>query len=252
MSEAQVTSSAVEIATAAGVIDAQLFHPAAGSWPGLLLLTDIRGARPAFDEMGRHLAAHGYTVLLPNLYYRGGHASAIGPALSTNDDAAKTRRAALRAALTPSAWHDDLTGLLAFLDAHERVRGRQYGIVGYCMSGGFALRGAADFPDRIAAAASFHGGGLATDAEDSPHLRAAEIKARLYFGHADADASMPPEAIARLDAALSAAGVDSTSETYTGARHGFAVSDGQAYNAEAAARHWRSLLRLFDSSLALG
>jgi carboxymethylenebutenolidase len=251
MSEIQVAGAAVEIATAAGVVDAQLFHPAAaGNWPAVLLLTDIRGSRPAFDEMGRHLAAHGYTVLLPNLYYRGGHASTIGPALATNDDEAKTRRAALRAALTPSAWRGDLTGLLAFLDGHERVRGRQFGIAGYCMSGSFALRGAADFPDRITAAASFHGGGLATDAADSPHLRAGDIKARLYLGHADADGSMPPEAIARLDTALREANVDSTSETYTGAKHGFAVSDGQAYNAEAAARHWRSLFGLFAASFA--
>lgn len=250
MDEAQIAGSAVEIAAASGAIDAQFFHPdAPGIWPGVVLLTDIRGSRPAFEDMGRHLAAHGYAVLLPNLYYRGGRAPVVDPSLPVSDEGARARRGALRAALTPEAWRADLAALLGFLDGNERVH-KPYGIVGYCMSGSFALRGAADFPDQIAAAASFHGGGLASDAADSPHLRAGEIKARLYFGHAENDGSMPAEAIARLDDALREAGVSATNETYAGARHGFAVADGQAYNTEAASRHWRNLLQLFDGALA--
>ncbi len=130
-----------------------------------------------------------------------------------------------------------------------RLRSPQTGVIGYCMSGSFALRAAADFPDRIAAAASFHGGGLATEAPDSPHLNVERIKAQLYFGHAEADASMPPEAIARLDSALTQAGVKFTGEIYAARHGGFAVADGPAYNATAAEKHWQSLLGLFDAAL---
>jgi len=119
----------------------------------------------------------------------------------------KARRAVLRAALTPEAIRADLGAQLDYLSRHPKTRGATAGVVGYCMTGSFALRAAADFPARIAAAASFHGGGLASDAPDSPHLRADRIKASLYLGYADNDASMSPEMIERLEAALRANGV---------------------------------------------
>ncbi len=244
-----IITAQVNIPTADGVIDAHTYHPAGpGAWPAVLLFTDIRGVRPVFEAMGQRLAALGYAVLLPNTYYRGGRAPVVDPTLPVADEAAKGRRAALRAALTPEALRADIAVLLDYLAAQPYVRGLQTGVIGYCMSGSFALRAAADFPDRIAAAASFHGGGLATEAPDSPHLNVERIKAQLYFGHAEADASMPPEAIARLDSALTQGGVKFTSEIYA-ARHGFAVADGPAYNATAAEKHWQSLTVLFGATL---
>ena len=123
------------------------------------------------------------------------------------------------------------------------------GVVGYCMSGSIAVRMAADFPDRIAAAASFHGGRLATDAPDSPHLLVGKVTGELYFGHADQDGSMPAEAIARLETALKQAGVKARSELYAGARHGYAVEGMAAYDKAASERHWSTLLDLFGRTL---
>jgi carboxymethylenebutenolidase len=202
--------------------------------------------------MGRRLAASGYVVLLPNIYYRAGRAPVVDPTLPINDEAARARRNELRATLTPEVVRADLAAQLDYLARDSHVRGPQAGVVGYCLTGAFALRTAEDFPERIAAAASFHGGGLASDAPDSPHLRVDRIKARLYFGYADEDASMPPEMIGRLETALRKAGVPFRSDLYTGARHGFAVEDGQAFDRAAAERHWHNLIDLFDSAFAKG
>jgi len=249
-SSGDVTGTTIDIDTEHGVVDAELFHPTGpGAWPAVLLLTDIRGLRPAFAAMGQRLASHGYVVLLPNLYYRGGRAPVVDPSLPVNDEGARTRRAALRAALTPAAIRADLGALLDFLAGHARVQGSHTGVVGYCMSGSFALRAAAAFPERIAAAASFHGGGLASDAPDSPHLEVTGIKAELYFGYADQDASMSPEMIDRLEVALRDHDISFVSELYVGARHGFAVEDSPAFSHDAAERHWRNLIDLFDTTL---
>jgi len=248
MNEMSVLSESVDIITNDGVIDALLFHPE-GEWPGVVMLTDIRGTRPAFEEMARRLAEHGYVVLLPNVYYRGGRAPVVDPTLPATDPVARAQRNTLRSALTPAAVRADLAALFAYLENSEFVRGEKIGVVGYCMTGGSAMRAAADFPNVVAAAASFHGGGLASDEPDSPHLRAGEIKGRLYFGHADEDASMPAEAIARLEETLRNNGVRFRSETYAGARHGFAVPDGAAFNPTAAERHWGNLLELLDEEL---
>ena len=251
MAYPETTGESVEIAGGDGVIDAQLFHPAAdGAWPGVLLLTDIRGVRPAFAAMGRRLAAQGYSVLLPNLYYRAGRAPVVDPSLPVQDETARARRNALRAALTPEAIRADLAAQLDFLAGSGVVRGTAAGVVGYCMSGAFALRAAVDFPQRIAAAASFHGGGLATDAADSPHRHLERIRARLYFGYADEDASMPPEMIELLETSLRDSAIPFRSDLYVGARHGFAVADGAAFDPEAAERHWRNLIDLFAGAFA--
>jgi carboxymethylenebutenolidase len=243
--------STVDIVTDQGVIDGHLFHPdETGSWPGMLLLTDIRGVRLAFQAMGHRLAANGYVVLLPNIYYRAGRAPVVDPTLPINDEVARARRSELRATLTPEVVRTDLAAQLDYLTSQKQVRGDQAGVVGYWLTGAFALRAAEDFPERIAAAASFHGGGLASDAPDSPHLRVDQIKARLYLGYADEDPSMPAEMIERLETALRKAGVPFRSDLYTGARHGFAIEDGQAFDRDAAERHWHNLINLFHSAFA--
>ncbi|MFT4198716.1 MAG: dienelactone hydrolase family protein [Pseudoxanthomonas sp.] len=238
-----------DIPSADGLIDAETFHPdGSGPFPALLLFTDIRGPRPVYSRLAQRLAGRGLYVLLPHPYYRAGRAPVVDPALPVQDERAHAQRQALRAALTPAALVRDFDALVAFLDARPETDAQRLGVVGYCMSGAFALRLAARFPARVRAAASFHGGGLTTDAADSPHLLADRLAARLYFGHAEQDASMPAAAIALLERSLAQAGADFRSEVYP-ARHGFAIEDASAYDAAAAARHLQALQALLDDTL---
>lgn len=246
-----MSHSRIDVAAQDGVIDAYFVTPEGGGpFPAVVLLSDIRGSRPTYDAMADRLARSGYAVLLPNLYHRGGRAPHIAPGQTMADAGVGERLRGHRAALTPEALQGDFAALTAFLDASPQVDARRIGVVGYCMSGAFALRFAAQFPDRVRAAASFHGGDLArADDAQSPHLLAPRIKARLYIGHADQDASAPPDQIARLDGALAAAGVEHVAELYEGALHGFAITDAAAYNARASEDHWTSLLGLFAGAL---
>lgn len=240
----------VDIKTPEGTMDAKLFHPdGQGQAPAVILLTDAMGIRPAFEAMARRLAKAGYVVLLPNVYYREGRAPLPNLEGSFADEAFRKRIFGLIATLTPERVRTDAAAELDFLASQPRVKGSRVGVVGYCMSGSMAVRMAADFPERIAAAASFHGGRLATDDPNSPHLVVGKVKGELYFGHADQDGSMPAEAIARLEAALKEAGVKARSELYAGARHGYAVEGSSVYDKDASERHWSRLLELFDRTL---
>lgn len=129
------------------------------------------------------------------------------------------------------------------------TRGGPVGVTGYCMGAGLALRTAGSYPDRVAAAAGFHGANLASTAPDSPHLLADRITAELYFGHTDQDRALPPEQIERLNKALAEAGVRHRCEVYAGAHHGFTQADTAAYDQEAAERHWAALLDLLSRTL---
>jgi carboxymethylenebutenolidase len=239
----------IDIKTADGVADTWVFHPDGnGPWPAVILHTDIKGVRPVFEAMGRRLAGFGYYVVLHNPYYPLGRAPVIDPKLSPRDESAKPQFDRLRASISTERIHRDHASLLDFLSTQPEVKGPRTGIVGYCMSGAFALRAAEDFPDRIVAAASFHGGRLASDAADSPHLRAKEIRAALYLGYATEDQSMTDEQIATLEQALKAANVSFVSERYAG-HHGFAVTDNASYDEASAAKHWISLSKLFEKIL---
>ncbi|ADO69554.1 dienelactone hydrolase family protein [Stigmatella aurantiaca] len=241
---------AVDIQTPEGTQDAKLYHPEGpGRWPAVIVLTDAMGTRPTFEAMAERLAAAGYAVLLPNVFYREGRAPLPGMVGSFEDEVFRKRIFGLMGSLTPERIKADAAAQLGFLAGHAQVKGRGVGVVGYCMGGSFAVRMMADFPDRIVAAASYHGGRLATDSPDSPHLLAGRLKGEIYFGHADQDASMPAEAIARLEAALKTAGVKHQSEIYVGARHGFAVEGSPVYDPSAAERHWQTLLALFGRTL---
>ncbi len=149
----------------------------------------------------------------------------------------------------PTRAMQDTGAFLSWLSRQPQVKGEKVGVTGYCMGGGLALRAAGAFPDRVAAAAAFHGGNLATDAPDSPHRLAPRIKAKVYVGGADEDAGFPPEQAARLKDALDAAGVENTVEIYEGARHGYAPPDMPVFNAAASERHWRAMLELFGERL---
>jgi carboxymethylenebutenolidase len=223
-----------------------------GRRPGVLHLTDIGGVRASQRSMARRLAAAGYTVLMPNLFYRFGKPPVVDFAAGLEDELTRQRMAELRAPLTPEALDRDAGAYVDGLAAHPAVSPGGLGAVGYCFAGSLTLRAAAARPDRVAAAASFHGGGLCTDAPTSPHLLLPRIKARLYFGHATEDRGMPPEAIERLDQALTAWGGRFESEVYAGARHGWTVPDSHVYNPPQAERAFTKLTALLAETLRPG
>lgn len=239
----------LDIAAADGSIDAELSTPGDGTYPAVLLFTDIRGIRPAYRALCRRIADAGYAVLMPNIFYRWARPPILAPGETFADPEVRKRLFAWRAALGPEQQAADFTACLAALDDAPEARTDRIGTVGYCMTGGFALRLAALHPDRVAAAASFHGGSLADPGDPlSVHEQVGAIRGRVYVGHADTDSSAPPEQIGRLDQALADAHVDFTTELYRGAQHGFAI-DGPAHDEKAATRHLDRLLTLFAETL---
>jgi carboxymethylenebutenolidase len=248
-----VHSTNIEIATRDGTADAYLAHPdSVRPYPAVLLYMDAFGLRPHLKKMADRLAAGGYTVLAPNVFYRHGRA----PVIDLPDFVGPAERAELFQrlspvimSLTPEVAMGDADAYLRWLAECPMVQDGPVGVTGYCMGAGLAMRTAGAYPDRVAAAAGFHGANLASAAPDSPHLLADRIKAELYFGHADRDRALPPEQIERLNEALAAAGVRHRCEVYAGAEHGFTQADTAAYDAEAAERHWVALLGLFARTL---
>ena len=244
----------VEIRTADGTAGGLLYRAEdAGAGgrrePGVIFLTDIGGIRPSQRGMARRLAGAGYTVLMPNLFYRTGEPPVIDLSPGFEDAGVQRRLGDLRASLPPEAVERDASAYVDFLAAQDSVAEGGMGVVGFCFAGGVAMRIAAARPDRIAAAASFHGGGLATDAPTSPHLLLPRIQARLYFGHAAQDRGMPAAAIEKLDRALDAWGGQSESEVYEGAFHGWTVPDSPVYNQSQAERAFQKLTELFAETL---
>ncbi|WP_406361363.1 dienelactone hydrolase family protein [Streptomyces sp. NBC_01579] len=250
---AAVRGTSVDIPTQDGVADAYLTHPDDSSpHPAVLLYMDAFGLRPHLKKMADRLARAGYTVLAPNVFYRHGRA----PVVELPDVIDPVRRpeiferiGPIMNSLTPDLAMRDADAYLRWLTAYPLTTDGPVGITGYCMGARLAVRTAGTYPERVAAVAGFHGGRLATDSPDSPHLLADRITAELYFGHADQDPSLPPEQINRLDEALTAAGVRHHSENYPGAHHGFTQADTAAYDSTADKRHWTALLALLDRAL---
>lgn len=240
----------VTIRTADGHCPVHVFTPGGpGPWPGVVFYMDGFGIRPALCAMAQKLADAGYAVFLPDLYYRAGDYTQLDPAeVFASGGVFETIRHLyettdnLRAA-------EDTEALLAHIATRPDVRGSKLGATGYCMGGGMALTAAGRFPDRFAAAASFHGGNLATDSAQSPHLLAPRIEARLYVAGADNDDIYPPEMAERLVRAFDEAGVDHVCEIYLGAAHGWTMGDFPIYDAAAADRAWKALLDLFANTL---
>ncbi len=243
----------VDVRTPNGVADAYLGCPDDGAaHPGVLVIQDGFGLRPSLRSLADRIATHGYTVLVPNAYYRHGRA----PVIELPDSIDTTERPEIFhqvfpmiRELTSAALRSDIGAYLEWLATAPQVTPGKVGLTGYCMGARLAVMAAAMFPGRVAAVAGFHGGPLVTDTPDSPHLSVANITAELYFAHAGDDDHMTPEHIARFDEALSAGGVRYRTEVYEGARHGFTQADTSAYDPAAAARHHRELLALFDRNL---
>ena len=241
----------LSVTTGDGECPVHLFTPdsGAGPWPAVIFCMDGLAIRPALFTMAQRMADGGYVVLLPDLFYRAGPYAPLDPAEVFAMGNVREALGHLLGSTDNRRAAADAAAFIALIDARDDVAGKAIGVTGYCMGGGIALTIAAAYPDRIAAAASFHGGNLATDAETSPHRLAPQMKARVYVAGADQDAHYPPEMNARLDAALSEAGVDHRCEIYEGALHGWTMADFPVYNPEAAARHWRELFALFDATL---
>ena len=240
----------VEIRTTDGVADGVLFRADDGRrLPGAIHLTDIGGIRPSHREMARRLAERGYAVLLPNVFYRSGKPPMFDFQPKMGDERTMKRFGELAGPMTPAAMEQDSASYVDFLAKQDGVGAGAVGVVGYCFTGSMAMRMAALRPEKIAAAASFHGGGLYTDAPTSPHLVLPRVKAKLYFGHATKDASMPAEAIEKLERALAAWGGKYESETYDGAFHGWTTSDAPVYNQAQADRAFEKLTGLFAQTL---
>lgn len=239
----------IEIHTADGIADGFLIQPTKeGHWPGIIHLTDIGGIRPATKDMAVRQASEGYVVLSPNIFYRS-HKPPIftGPIKFGSEEFMK-RVNELRQALPPEAQDRDVAAYVDFLAQQPSIKGTGFGVVGYCFAGAMAMRTAAARPDQIGAVASFHGGGLYTDAPTSPHLLLPRIKARLYFGHATDDRSMPKEAIEKLDRALATWGGKYESEVYA-AHHGWTVADNPSYDEPQAECAFKKLTQLFAETL---
>lgn len=241
----------IQIPGPSGTVEAILYRPqATGRWPGVIQYTDIGGIRPSQEQMARQLSEKGYVVLMPNVFYRTSALPLFDFPLKFGEERTMKRIAELSSPLTPEAIMQDASAYVDFLAQQESVKAGAMGVVGYCFTAKMALYTALARPDKIAAAASFHGGGLATDATNSPHLSlTSRIKARLYFGHATNDKSMPPEAIEKLNRALKAWGGKYESEIYEGAFHSWTVPDSPVYNQPQAERAFGKLTEMFSETL---
>jgi carboxymethylenebutenolidase len=242
--------SKIQIKTRDGTCPTYVYRPTGtGPWPAVLVFMDGLGIRPAMLEVGERLATHRYFVLLPDLYYRSGPYEPMNPhAVFSDPEQRKVLMEKFFALATPANIMSDTAAFLDYLAAQRDVKAGGIGTTGYCMGGLMSLTAAGTYPDRILAAASYHGGRLATDAPDSPHLLAPKIKARVYVAGAIEDQSFPDDMKARLAEALTRAGVDHTIETYP-AKHGWVFRDTPVYDGAAAERHWQTLLAFFDATL---
>ncbi|BBY54326.1 dienelactone hydrolase family protein [Mycobacterium koreense] len=218
-----------------------------GPWPGVVMYPDAGGARETFTQMAAHLAGFGYVVLVPDVYYRRDWAP-FDMATAFTDPTERARIFGLMRSVTPQRMAADAAAFFDYLAGRPEVAGQPFGVCGYCMGGRTALVVAGRLGEWVAAAASFHGGGLATDAADSPHRAAPDIRAAVYVAGAQGDASFTAAQARQLEEALSAAGVEHTVEIYPAA-HGFAVPDNPPYDPQAAERHWAALREFFAARL---
>lgn len=221
-----------------------------GPWPAVILYPDAGGVRETFRAMADRLAAtgDGYAVLLPDIYYRHPGWAPFDLATAFSDPDERARIMSMIQGVTAEDYGRDVDALLDFLSSATEVSGESVGTTGYCRGGWTSLTVAAHRPDRITATASFHGGGLASDGADSPHLRAGDIRSTVYVAGATDDGSFDDAARDRLEKALTEAGVTHTIETYPAA-HGFAVPDNPTYDEAAAQRHWTALETLYAEAL---
>lgn len=245
----------IDVPAANGTAEALIIRPTdgPGDYPGVIFYMDAFGIRPRIQEMAQRIADWGYVVMVPNVFYREGSVADLAPTVDMSTQ--EGREAAGRAAfprvgrLTSEKALPDIRSWVSTLIGLEGVAPGPIGTTGYCMGARLAVRTATSHPEPLAACGGFHGGGLATDAPDSPHLGLTSARARFVFGHADHDPSMGPDAVARLGQALDEANLSASNVVYAGAPHGYTMADTSAYHHEATERHFAELRALLDSAL---
>lgn len=257
--ELPVVETNVDVKTPDGTCDAVFIHPTTGVHPAVLIWPDAFGLRPSMRDIGKRIAAEGYSVLVPNPFYRLAKAPVFDDPSKFNfgNPADMAKLQPLMGSINaPGAAERDAVAYIAFLDAQPQVdRGKKIGTQGYCMGGPLVVKTAAAVPNRVGAGASFHGGGLVTDQPGSPHLLAPKIKARMYFGVASNDDMRQPDAKDKLKAAFAAANVPAEIEVYSAALHGWCVPDmplqegKPIYNKPDAERAWTKLVALYKAGL---
>ncbi|MBX9945893.1 MAG: dienelactone hydrolase family protein [Reyranella sp.] len=242
--------STLDIATRDGAMETFICRPERGGpYSPVLLLMDAPGIREELHDMARRLATVGYCVMLPNLYYRAGRDTKYGADVLTHGSAEHQRMRAVRTRMTIPPVMDDVAALIAFADGLQDIKAGPVGVHGYCMSGPYALAAAARFPDRIAAAASFYGTWLVSDAVESPHLTFGKARAELYISCAEHDDLAPPEMVKELKRLFDGSGAAGELEVHPGVHHGFAFPQRWCYDKPAAERHWERLIALYRRRL---
>jgi carboxymethylenebutenolidase len=238
----------LDIPSKDGAIETFIARPERGTHPPVLFLMDAPGIRDELRAMAVRLATVGYHVLLPNLYYRAGRDTIYGPQVLEHGSPEHQRMRAVRTKMTIPPVMEDIAAMLAFLDRGKDGRA-PVGVHGYCMSGPYALAAAARYPERVAAAASFYGTWLVSEAVDSPHRSLAKVKGELYIACAEHDELAPPEMVEELRGLFERAGGPGELEVYKGVHHGFAFPERRVYDRSAAERHWERLIALYRHRL---
>jgi carboxymethylenebutenolidase len=248
---AATTATEVDIETPDGTCDAWFVHPQQGRHPGVLMWPDIFGLRPAFKQMATRLAESGYAVLVVNPFYRIQRAPTAPEHADFSDPATRESLLALHGSLNAQTAQVDAKAFVAFLDQQSAVDPqRDIGTLGYCMGGPLVMRTAACVPERIGAAASFHGGGLVTDQPDSPHRLIPDMKAHFLIAIAASDDAKAPTVKTSLREAFAQAGLPAEIEVYAGTSHGWCPPDSRVYDHDQAEKAWTRLLALFGSALS--
>jgi len=254
----QVTERNVEIKTPDGTCDAAFIYPTTGSYPAVLIWPDAFGLRPSMRDIGKRIAAEGYSVLVPNPFYRVAKAPVFENASNFDFQKDRAKLTPLMGSVSAAGNAEkDAVAYIGWLDQQKEVNtSKKIGTQGYCMGGPLIVKTAAAVPNRVGAAASFHGGNLVTNGPDSPHLLAPKIKARMYFGIASNDDMSQPDAKTKLKEAFEAAKVPAEIEVYSNSLHGWCVPDmpmqngAPIYNKADAERAWGKLVALYKAALA--
>jgi carboxymethylenebutenolidase len=240
----------LDLKTSAGEMEAFICRPERGGpYPAVFFLMDAPGIREELRDMARRLATVGYCVLLPNLYYRAGRDTIYGPDVLEAGSAEHARMRAVRTKMTIPPVMEDIADMLAYVERQPELSNGPVGCHGYCMSGPYALAAAARFPDRIAAAASFYGTWLVSDAVESPHLSFAKMGGEIYIACAEHDDLAPPDMVEELKGLFEGAGTAGELEIYPKVHHGFAFPQRWCYDKPAAERHWERLFALYGRRL---
>ncbi len=241
----------LDIQTRDGAMETFIVRPERhGPHPVVIFMMDAPGIRVELHEMARRLATVGFFVLQPNLYYRAGRDfKNFGPDVLDEGSDARERMRSVRTKMTIPPVMDDIATMIEYADAHPDANPGPVGAHGYCMSGPYALAAAARFPDRIAAAASFYGTWLISDAAESPHLNLGKAKGELYISCAEHDDLAPPDMVEELKGLLGESGNSGELEVHAGVHHGFAFPERWCYDKPAAERHWERLTALYRRRL---